>query len=113
MLILHCGTNDLRKDEPEKVAANIARIAIQAKETIRKVAVSSILARDDSDFFERKRVEVNAFLQKLLANKDIDFIEHPVFDTDWEYLLYNDGIHLNEQGTNVLGNAFLNYINNI
>ncbi len=103
----------MRKDKPEKVAANIVRIAIQAKKTIRKVAVSTILARGDSDFFERKRVEVNAFLQKLLANKEIDIIEHPVFDTDWEYLLYNDGIHLNEQGKNVLGNDFLDYINNI
>ena len=77
------------------------------------MAVSSILARGDSDLLERKRVQVNRTLQKSLADNEIDFIEHEVFDNDWRFLLYDDGIHLNDDGTNVLGNDFVNYINNV
>ena len=51
-------------------------------------------------------------LQKSLADNKIDLIENEVFDTDWRYLLYDDGIHLNDDDTNVLGNDFVNYINN-
>ena len=113
VLIIHCGTNDLRKEDPGKIATKITRVALQAKKTVQKVAVSSILARGDSDHLERKRVQVNMMLQKSLADNEIDLIEHEVFDTDWRHLLYDDGIHLNDDGTNVLGNDFVNYINSI
>ena len=43
----------------------------------------------------------------------LSMIEHEVFDTDWRHLLCDDGIHLNDDGTNVLGNDFVNYINSI
>ena len=52
-------------------------------------------------------------LKKSLADKEIDFIEHKVFDSDWRYLLHDDGIHLNDNGTNVLGNDLVNFINTI
>ena len=113
VLIIHCGTNDLRKEDPGKIATKITRIAIQAKKSVRKVAVSSILPRGDSDPLERKRVQINTMLQKSLADNEIDLIKHEVFDRDWRYLLYDDGIHLNDDGTNVLGNNFVNYINNV
>ena len=77
------------------------------------MAVSNILARGDSDLLERKRVQVNMMLQKSLEDNEIDLIEHEVFDKDWRYLLYDDGINLNDDGTNVLGNDFVNYINSI
>ena len=113
VLIIHCGTNDLRKEDPEKIAKKITRVALQAKKTVNKVAVSSILARGDSDLLERKRVQVNRTLKKSLADNEIDFIEHEVFNNYWRFLLYDDGIHLNDDGTNVLGNDFVNYINNV
>ena len=31
ILIIHCGTNDLRKEDPGKIAKEITRVAIQAK----------------------------------------------------------------------------------
>ena len=72
-----------------------------------------MLARGDSDPLERKRVQVNMMLQKSLADNEIDFVEHEVFDNDWRFLLYDHGIHLNDDGTNVLGNDFVNCINNV
>ena len=112
-LIIHCGTNDLRKDDPETIAKKITEIAVKAKRTVQNVAVSSILARGDSDLMEGKRLLVNSLLAKSLKGNEIHFIRHQNFDQDWRYLLYEDGIHLNNEGTNVLGQNFVNYINAI
>eukprot|EP00794_Sanderia_malayensis_P001652 gene1652-1837_t len=92
------------KDDPEKIAEKITSVATQAKNSVPKVAVSSLLTRGDSYLLEEKRVRVNMLLKKSLAENGIDFIEHKEFETDWRYLLHDDGIHLNNDGTNVLGN---------
>ena len=58
-LIIHCGTNNLRSDEPEETTKKIVNVALAASRKVRSVAVSSILARGDSDLMESKRVQVN------------------------------------------------------
>ena len=55
-LIIHCGTNDLRKDDPETIAKTITEIALKSKRTVKHVAVSSILARGDADLMEGTRL---------------------------------------------------------
>ena len=112
-LIIHCGTNDLRRDEPEVIVKKITKLAINSKKTIRNVAVSSILARGDSDLMEGKRLQVNSILEESLAGDQISFIRHETLDQNWQYLLFEDGIHLNNEGTNVLGSSFVNYLNAI
>ena len=112
-LIKHCGTNDLRRDEPEVIAKKITKLAINSKKTIRNVAVSSILARGDSDLMEGKRLQVNSILEESLAGNQISFIRHETLDQNWQYLLFEDGIHLNNEGTHVLGSSFVNYLNAI
>ena len=112
-LIIHCGTNDLRRDEPEVIAKKITKLAVNSKKTIRNVAVSSILARGDSDLMEGKRLQVNSILEESLACNQISFIRHETLDQNWQYLLFEDGIHLNNEGTNVLGSSFVNYLNAI
>ena len=111
--IIHCGTNDLRKEDPETIARKITEIALKSKRTVKHVAVSSILARGDSDFLEGKRLQVNSLLVKSLADNEIQFIPHQNIDQEWCYLLFEDGIHLNNEGTKVLGQNFVTYINTI
>ena len=41
-LIIHCGTNDLMKDEPETFTKKITDIVVKSKRTVKTVAVSSI-----------------------------------------------------------------------
>ena len=77
-LIIHCGTNNLRKDDPETIAKKITDIALKSKRTVKNVAVSSILVRGDSDLIEWKRLQVNSLLMKSLANNEIQYI---LFDT--------------------------------
>ena len=67
-LIIHCGTNDLRKDELGVIAKKITKIAINSKKTVRNVAVSSILARRDSDSMEGKGLQVNSLLEKSFTD---------------------------------------------
>ena len=110
-LIIHCGTNNLRSDEPEETAKKIVNVALEASRTVRSVAVSSILARGDSDLMESKRVQVNHLLERSLDNYGIDFIKHENFDENWQELLYDDGIHLNQRGTNVLGGNIVKFLN--
>eukprot|EP00794_Sanderia_malayensis_P004934 gene4934-5581_t len=46
-LIIHCGTNNLRKDDPDIIASKILSLAFEAKQRIKHVAVSSLIARGD------------------------------------------------------------------
>eukprot|EP00112_Aurelia_sp_Birch-Aquarium-sp1_P020936 Seg551.3 transcript_id=Seg551.3/GoldUCD/mRNA.D3Y31 product="hypothetical protein" protein_id=Seg551.3/GoldUCD/D3Y31 len=108
-LIILCGTNNLRSDEPEEIAKKIVNIAMEASRTVRSDAESSILARGDSDMMELKRVQVNNLLDKSLKGASIDFIKHENFDENWQELSHDDGIHLNQKGTNVLGGNIVEF----
>ena len=110
-LIIHCGTNNLRSDKPEETAKKILNVALTASRTVRSVAVSRILARGDSDVMESKRAHINNLLERSLETHGIDFIKHENFDENWQDLLYDDGIHLNQRGTNVLGGNIVKFLN--
>ncbi len=110
-LIIHCGTNNLRSDKPEETAKKILNVALTASRTVRSVAVSRILARGDSDVMESKQAHVNNLLERSLETHGIDFIKHENFDENWQDLLYDDGIHLNQRGTNVLGGNIVKFLN--
>ena len=62
-IIIHCGTNNLRNDQPEEIANKIINVAVKAKKSVQRVAISSILPSGDSDLMESKRVQVNALLE--------------------------------------------------
>ena len=70
-VILHCGTNDLRNEEPQEIAEKIAEIAqgIQARE--QKVTVSGLIRRANSPELEWKRRAVNVFLLEKLRGSQI------------------------------------------
>ena len=110
-LIIHCGTNDLIDSEPTEIARKITKLAVNASKTVKNVAVSSILARGDSELIEVKRRKVNIALEKELENSCIELIKHEYIEREWENMLYNDGIHLNVNGTNALGEDFVSFLN--
>ena len=74
-LIIHCGTNDLRKDDPETIARKITEIGLKSKRTVAHIAVSSILALGNSDLMEGKRLQVNSLLAKSLEENEIHFFD--------------------------------------
>ena len=66
---------------------------------------------NERSLMEGKRLQVNSLLEKSLAGNQISFIRDKTLDQNWRYLLFEDGIHLNNKGTNVLVSSFVNYLN--
>ena len=87
-------------------------MALKSKKMVKHIAVSTILARNDSDLMEGKRLQVNSLLVKSLAENEKHFIRNQNIDHE-RRCLFDDGIHPNNEGTNVLGQNFVHYINTI
>ena len=107
-VIIHCGTNDLRNESPESVANKIVDLAMETKKRTQYVAVSSLVLRTDSKELDAKRAKVNMLLERYLERLPVDFIMH-------ENILIkhsdNWGLHSNFQGTNIMTENFLSYLN--
>ena len=105
-IILHCGTNDLRNEEPQEFAEKIADIAQGIQARGQKVIVSGLIRRTDSPELESKRRAVNVFLLEKLRGSQIGFISHdnvnPAHLNKW-------GLHLNQYGTKAITENFIKY----
>ena len=86
-------------------------LAIEAKRRIKHVAVSSLIARGDSDIMEEKRNHVNQILERSLVAYDICFIKHNNIDIDWRDCLWKDGIHLSDHGSAKFTGNFIRFLN--
>ena len=75
------------------------------------VAVSSLIARGDSDIMEEKRNHVNQILERSLVAYDICFIKHNNIDIDWRDCLWKDGIHLSDHGSAKFTGNFIRFLN--
>ena len=70
LIILHCGTNDLRGNKsPEEIATNIINLAKEMKSEKNEVMVSGIIPRNDN--LNDKGIDVNNFLNTHC--KDFNF----------------------------------------
>ena len=108
LVILHCGTNDLRSNKhPEEIAKEITDLAVDLKNENNDVMVSSIAPRHDK--LNQKGIKVNNLLLSLCLEHNIHLIDNSNIKTDFH--LNNSGLHLNFKGTYVLGGNFVNAIN--
>ena len=103
-----CGTNNLRDEEPDRIANKLVDLALTVNERVGKVAVSSIVHRADSHHLEVKRMEVNRLVRDSLENHGIDFITH---DNIRAQHTNKWGLHLNYNGNNLLAGNFIDFIN--
>ena len=79
-IVIHCGTNDLRRQEQtEEIACEIANPASSIKSKKNEVVVSGIVPRRDS--FRDKAKETNESLLAICASRNIPFINHGNIDT--------------------------------
>ena len=108
MVVLMCGTNNLRDEEPDRIANKLVDLALTVNERVDKVAVSSIVHRADSHNLEVKRKEVNRLVRESLENHGIDFIAQ---DNIKAQHLNKWGLHLNYNGNNLLAGNFIDFIN--
>eukprot|EP00794_Sanderia_malayensis_P006564 gene6564-7305_t len=106
-IILHCGTNDLRYEEPKEIAERIIGIAKEIESHGQKATVSGLIRRTDSPEMETKRRAVNVLLGEMLRESRTRFITHenvnPVHLNRW-------GLHLNQYGSKVITENFTRYL---
>ena len=108
-IIIHVGTNHLpSEEEPEEIANNIINLAKSVKTEENKIAVSSILPRQDKH--NKKGKEVNAYLQEKCSQNNFPFITHS--NTNERRHTNSKGLHLNNYGDKLLTRNFISFIEN-
>ena len=107
MVILHCGTNNLRSNiKLEELGKRIVDLALSIKEEKNAVLVSSITARNDK--LSGKVTAVNDLLQAECESRNLGFIDNSNIDP--KIHLNRSRLHLNVKGTNILAKNFVHAI---
>ena len=106
LYIFHAGTNDLRSGkEPMQIANEIIHVASSLKTSENDVAISGIVKRNDG--FNEKGKIVNSILRMKARELGLGYVDH---ENIHNHHLNNGGLHLNEEGDDVLTNNFANFI---
>ena len=108
-IIFICGTNNLRNDHPNQVAIEIIELAVNTKNKVRKVAVSSIVQRADSLKLDVKRMNVSRILEQELPKHGIYFNNN---DNIQDRNLDSWELHLNYTGKSLITGNFINLSSN-
>ena len=107
LIILHCGTNDLRSiKKPSDIADEIINLALDLKTEKNDLMISGIVPRRDK--FNGKGMEVNKYLISQCNVNNIHYIDNKNLNTTSD--LNMSGLHLNKKGTYVLGGNLVNAI---
>ena len=97
VVIIHCGTNDLKVKQPDEVCQNVINLAksISSSNENTSVVISGIVPRGDD--LNQKATEVNGLLEKKCNDCNIGFINNGNIDPRRH--LNNSRLHLNVNGT--------------
>ena len=108
-VILHIGTNDLKKKSPKTLSQNIANLAQQITTDLpnAKITISHIITRVDDPNLTAKVSETNSDISKLCLEKGWSIITH---DNILRNHLNNYGLHLTKQGTAILAKNIINFL---
>ena len=108
--VIHCGTNDLRRQEqPEEIACEIVNLASSIKSKKNEVVVSGIIPRKDR--FRDKAKETNESLLAICASRNIPFINHGNIDTRTH--INCRGLHLTTRGSKIVEDNTAKFTNNL
>ena len=108
VLLLHCGTNDLRSSKDAMDVANdIIALANNLKKDDNEVIISGLFERKDK--WNEKGKEVNIALKLNCAEKKYLFCDNSNLSSNFH--INTNGLHLNENGTIALANNFLACLN--
>lgn len=102
-VIMHVGTNNIKKDSPRDIAEAIVDIARSVEEGT-KITISGLVCRKDNQY---KVSEVNKILKRFCTQNGWGFIDHSAIQ---EQCLNRDGVHLNKSGTVSLAKNFIAHL---
>ena len=96
-IVLHCGTNDLKKENSaNEISNDIIEVALLCKSDNNNVLVSGTIP--PSDKLNTKVIEVNRDLKNECRKRNICFISSSNINP--KYKCNKSGLHLNWKGTN-------------
>ena len=75
-VVIHCGTNNIDRDQPRDIANGVISIGLKLQEKCRelKVIVMDLLPRDSEWSQRRKKINlINYYLEKLCCDRFDDF----------------------------------------
>ena len=109
-IALHVGTNDLRSTKSSNdIAQEIIELGMKIKTEENDIIISAIVAGKDDNKLEEKRRKVNEILKSKTSELGLGFIEHneikPQIHCNY------GGLHLNFDGTFILGSNVVDMIN--
>ena len=109
-LIIHTGTNDLRRSSPTETATKIIELAEDFQKDCEhtKVIISSIVTRCDKEDIGKKVNETNNMLKAKCLKNNIAFLDNSNIGRSH---LNSRGLHLNKEGTSVLQTNILQFLN--
>ena len=113
--VLHCGTNNIDRDSPRDIANGIASIgvALQERKPGLKIVLTGLLPRDLFWSLRRDKIQqTNIYLEDLCRNELMNFY-YMKQDTNWVLqdgklnvdFYYDDHLHLNEAGNELLAKS--------
>jgi hypothetical protein len=98
-VIIHAGTNNIPRDEPEDIASKTAKLG----EYIERTSNAKVIFRSD-DLLNSKIEATNSLLHKLCTTRKWRFIQHNnISKTD----LNASGLHLSASGTSLLAKRWV------
>ena len=109
-VILHTGCNDIRsKDAPSVIVSRIVALADKMQKEKRKVTVSTLIPRNDSNELNEKTEAVNAELKEMCSQRDIDIIEHSKLE---QKIHVSGSVHLCRAETSAFAGNITRYLKN-
>ena len=109
-VIIHAGTNDLKRHKPKQISKKIIDLANNAKKLhpSTDIAISSIITRADDTTLNLKIHQVNECLKNKCTSSSFEFICNDNVKSDSFNM---SGLHLNHKGTITLAANFRKFIN--
>ena len=122
-VVIHCGTNNIDRDQPRDIANGVISIGLKLQEKCRglKVIVTGLLPRDLEWSQRLKKINlINYYLEKLYCNRFDDFYFMKQ-DDDWtdedgtldKKLYYADQLHLLEAGNRKFAYSILKILSKL
>ena len=109
-ILIHCGANDLwRQEHSEEIAYEIANLTSSIESKKNEVVVSGIIPRKDR--FRDKAKETNESLLAICASRNIPFINHGNIDARTH--INRRGLHLTTRGSKIVGDNIVKFTKNL
>ena len=106
-VIIHVGTNDLVRTQPDKVAQNMESLIVKVKSQAKQVAASAVVRRYDNKVKPIIISSYNNLLHNLCIKHKIAYIDNDCIDNS---MLNRSNLHLNKNGDRALGSAFCAFL---